>query len=94
MKKSRHRSVILNLDTRWRFVVSFSPCLLISGKQPLLFNGAKWAPEQVWWLWGKVIILALPGIESQVLGHHSVRSLAPLPTELSRFPSTDTDLGK
>jgi hypothetical protein len=52
MREWRHSSTILDLYTRWRRVVSYTPLSLYSylqGKSPWIPIG--WASESVWTLW-------------------------------------------
>jgi hypothetical protein len=63
-----YSSTSLDLCTKWRWVVSFTPWPLYSrgnSPPPGVFVGleAAWAPELVWMLWGGKNLFPLPGIE-------------------------------
>jgi hypothetical protein len=72
MEEWRHNSTILNLDTRWRFVVKFhAPAALRLGKEPPvpLFRRLG-GPRSSSGCYGEEkYVLPLPGIEPLYLGH-------------------------
>jgi hypothetical protein len=76
----RYSFTILNLSTRWRWVVGFTPLLLYArGNSPQYPQQAGWAPEPVWMLWRWETSLA------------SARNWTPIPQLLSSYAGHYTD---
>jgi hypothetical protein len=81
---------ILNLRTRLRLVVYFTPLPFKTREGPPLpvEEQAGWAPEPVWTIWKREQSLALSGIRMPSL---PVRVLVSVPLTLSRLPDDDDD---